>query len=609
MTSGITCTVYTRPGGSAPLVPMADGSPGEDPLTPTVLSDLKISWGRETTIDQPAASTCTFQIYDPAGGSEFYQQIALGTPIVVTATWPGMNLTVTVFTGRVTSMTHQWIDDAPVATVNAADFTADLENTIVGDTPWPREMLTQRFARIAALTTLSDWTIPESLDEIVSWRDVDAQGAMGLFSELAQSVDGVLWSATSEDGLTTRLVLEDPRNRENVSTVYVSACDVNLDGVTWVKDVQDVTSRVSVTWLEQDRDANGNTIGTTDRTVTVVDDIREELYGRRSLSLSSQLENETNATDVARYILDRTAGNWRVTGLTIDDAIAGPHTPGAVAINYVPDPSGEYDGITWATSQAPTRTINSGQAHTGYASYQYDQILETAYIQVAVPEGATSVTVSAWYRAYQGISTATYQLYVAGSGAVAKTSPVYATGNSQIYQRRTLTTPAVPGGVVNFYPVRAGEIPAGDRVIVDDLSIAFDTEDADFNGDTEPADGYTYTWEGTPGASPSLRTSDGSAEAYALAVLRMLDVNNRNGLPIVLTDFPTWPATGSTHLNLEGGSYTFSGGAWILDLTVSTSSATLEDLHAFVPGTLADFPVVYGTDATLETIYVTPIYV
>jgi hypothetical protein len=79
MTTGIGCTVY------ADGVRLADGSPSDDPRAPNVLSGLEVAWGRDTTVDQPEASTLTFALADPDGGAAFSDRLRTGTAIEVRA--------------------------------------------------------------------------------------------------------------------------------------------------------------------------------------------------------------------------------------------------------------------------------------------------------------------------------------------------------------------------------------------------------------------------------------------------------------------------------------------------------------------------------------------
>ena len=92
MSVGATCTL------KANGVKVADGYPSFDPTTPTALSGLSITWGRSTTVDQPDVSTLVVQLLDEPGGSGFRDLFAVGTPISVEAsalTYP--NPTVSTF--------------------------------------------------------------------------------------------------------------------------------------------------------------------------------------------------------------------------------------------------------------------------------------------------------------------------------------------------------------------------------------------------------------------------------------------------------------------------------------------------------------------------------
>jgi hypothetical protein len=60
---------------------MADGQPGEPDDAPCVLTDLKITWGRGSTIDQPVPGSATFKVLDLAGGLSFLDVIKLGSAV------------------------------------------------------------------------------------------------------------------------------------------------------------------------------------------------------------------------------------------------------------------------------------------------------------------------------------------------------------------------------------------------------------------------------------------------------------------------------------------------------------------------------------------------
>lgn len=253
----------------------------------------------------------------------------------------GIERTVLVYSGRITDLVAQWDTgpDAVVVDVTSQDFTADLDNVRVGDEPWTVEAMQARFQRILGLTGLGvTATIPDSIGTtLVSYQDVDSQPAIGLLKDLTQSVDGVLWSATHQ---TTGpyLQVEDPDLRSPLAhlemvdgviviveggatgtALEISACDVLRDPVQWTQTVADVTTRVSVTWLEQGLDDNGQP-STTDRTVTTVDADLEAQYGQRGLSVQTLLQSAADADDVADRVLARTSAyGWRAEGIYLDD--------------------------------------------------------------------------------------------------------------------------------------------------------------------------------------------------------------------------------------------------------------------------------------------------
>jgi hypothetical protein len=80
MATGTTCELYVDDGR------MNDGRPGENPLDPVALSGLQVQWGRDTTVDQPQSSSCTFEVMDPPGGGSFARTLSTGRRVAVTAT-------------------------------------------------------------------------------------------------------------------------------------------------------------------------------------------------------------------------------------------------------------------------------------------------------------------------------------------------------------------------------------------------------------------------------------------------------------------------------------------------------------------------------------------
>jgi hypothetical protein len=248
---------------------------------------------------------------------------------------------VLVFAGRVTELTSQWDDAAaaPLVSVVANGFTADMQNRSVGDEPWNVESVAVRSQRI-----LNAVGLPVSIDIdaslapiLLSWRDVDSQGAIGLLQSIATSVDGVLWPAVHA-ALGAYLRLEDPALRlsllllieDETGTIVIvegnpeeslrlSACDILRDPISWTQSVSDVATRVSVTWKAQGVDDQGLPT-TTEVTEHLIDAALEAEHGTRAVSVSTELQSATDANAVAQRVLKRTSSDaWRASGLTLDD--------------------------------------------------------------------------------------------------------------------------------------------------------------------------------------------------------------------------------------------------------------------------------------------------
>lgn len=274
-----------------------------------------------TWLDMDTALVDSVNAFAPAGGTE---------------------RTVLVFAGRITDVEAGWDDSlaAPAVKVTAQDFTADLANDRVGDEPWAVEAMSDRFNRVLELAGMGVTAqIDDTLTGVrVSYQDVDSQPAADLLRDLAQTVDGIMWSAVHQ---TTGpyLHVEDPAQRAPLAhlelvdgvvvivmgsaigdlALKISACDILRDPVTWTQTVSDITTRASVGWLEQGVDDDGKP-ETTDRTYTVVDAGAEASFGQRGISVGTMLQAEADAQAVAERLLARTSQiGWRASGLHIDD--------------------------------------------------------------------------------------------------------------------------------------------------------------------------------------------------------------------------------------------------------------------------------------------------
>jgi hypothetical protein len=63
----------------------ADGQPTEADTAPVALTGLTVTWGRATTIDQPAPASCAFTVLDRPGGVRAAETIGIGSRVQVRA--------------------------------------------------------------------------------------------------------------------------------------------------------------------------------------------------------------------------------------------------------------------------------------------------------------------------------------------------------------------------------------------------------------------------------------------------------------------------------------------------------------------------------------------
>jgi hypothetical protein len=260
----------------------------------------------------------------------------------------GTVTTILVFGGRVTDLESLWGAGLPQVAVTAADFLGDLGNRFVGDEPWLAEPLETRMRRVLALASASGELpitaeIATTLAPVqLSWEDVDHRAASGLLTDMADSVDGVLWSATHLVA-GPYVKLEDPAQRPPLyqlgmlggkivilpidpdtlpaeqQPLDISACDVLRDPVRFVLDVSDIGTRATITWQEQTLDDDGLP-APTERTLATIDANREAAYGTRNISVQTMLTSAAAAQLVADRLLSRATGQWRMDGLLIADA-------------------------------------------------------------------------------------------------------------------------------------------------------------------------------------------------------------------------------------------------------------------------------------------------
>lgn len=326
-------------------VKVADGSPDDPAGVPFAVDGLSVSWGRPTTVDQPDASSCSFELHsrtDYPDPDLFGTTITLGRRVDVDA-GPGCR----VFTGQITDVSMV-VDDDPdtlILNVTADDLLADLNNRPAASSPWPVETVADRFAHIVNAARLNTpYTIATDLAGIMVKR-IDADSGQTsmvatMLADIATSVDGVLWSTLDPAG-NPALRLESPALRAPlrrlalvppwVTIVDVAAaagampidpCVPDLDPIEFRQTMSDLVTGVAVTYYVPDPADPASDIGVT---VTVVDpgvESPSRPWGSRRMTLDSQLTTLVDATAVAGKLIGRLSSpSWRLNNVTVDNGI------------------------------------------------------------------------------------------------------------------------------------------------------------------------------------------------------------------------------------------------------------------------------------------------
>jgi hypothetical protein len=249
----------------------------------------------------------------------------------------------TVFSGRVTDLKAQYGEatGGTMVDVIAQSHLAELANRYVGTSPWGKESVQARFNRVVSSSgQVINWTVDPTVANVqMSWRDIDYQPADSVLIELAKSVGGALWSATSQvtgpylwlEDIDARPALQVlAMGTDNLVHVVnspnfaakggfeLSACDVLLEPVTWVQTSEDDSTRVALTWQAQTLDDKGQQAPTS----TIEEDYDaalEAATGQRRISVTTQLALQPDAQRVvASYLGRASTPGWRVAGLVWD---------------------------------------------------------------------------------------------------------------------------------------------------------------------------------------------------------------------------------------------------------------------------------------------------
>ena len=121
----------------------------------------------------------------------------------------------TIFSGRIMSAPITWDTDRRLASIKmtASEWTVDIKNTTVGETPWPPEPTFTRINRITDAAGVSrSIKTGISVDTVAAARDIDARPALDLIHEYATAMGVVAWPSYNDTfGEFFQLESEDSR--------------------------------------------------------------------------------------------------------------------------------------------------------------------------------------------------------------------------------------------------------------------------------------------------------------------------------------------------------------------------------------------------------------
>lgn len=333
---------------------------------PVALEPLSFTWGRNSIVDQPEASTCTFGLHQHITGDPdqvtLFGFVKAGAVIQVRSTAADTGRDVIVWAGSITTADVTQTGDLELeAAITATDPSTIIGNVDVGDEPWPKEDAVDRFNHITAAAGVKtapfvpgggwSWQLAGTIDPTIQTpqiaaRDVDAQPPLGLLQDLAKSVGGVAWITADESGPV--VWIEDPTQRKGLKQFQIDpttghvtigqlspelrdvnvipAADIIRDPVTWTQDPTQAIKIVQVNWQQPGIDQDGNpTVNT-----RVAQAYETGASTPAVLTVDTELAAEGDANLLAFHWLAISAtGTWLISGMSIDTACLNRPLPGA----------------------------------------------------------------------------------------------------------------------------------------------------------------------------------------------------------------------------------------------------------------------------------------
>lgn len=283
--------------------------PGQD--FSCLVDQIDIQHGRDDSTGQPDAPSATFSL--DLLRAEWPSLLDIGSVVSIDAT-AGDFTESRRFVGRIADINIAWGDagedtpDAGTGQVIATGFMADLGRRVVGDIPWPRELDGTRAVRVLSAAGAGIDPVETDPGTVrVLPLDIDAQPALNVLHELAESASGVVWEA--RDGA---ILYADAEHRRGAPVALaLDACQV-LVTPTWRRTTDGLINQVSIGYgptpegSEQPRfrEISGDSVGR---------------YGTYGISLGTQLAYRADAVAMGTLLLARNDSPvWLFVSLPLD---------------------------------------------------------------------------------------------------------------------------------------------------------------------------------------------------------------------------------------------------------------------------------------------------
>lgn len=590
-------------------VRVADGTPGDPDQAPTALTGLSVTWGRSTTVDQVEPSTCSFQLMDPPGAGSFLDLLYTGArvDVVAAADVPGTGDPINtdggfesaapgavpawrdivggtalvtaaqahtgaqsvVLTPAVLTMSATMPPAAPSADPTAWDHVQTLQAgqtwqlagwllpPLGGQVGWQPVTFTNPNAAGAAAGPVlqlpydalqPDWRPVQAAVTVTAaqtgrWLGVKLTATVAAWQQIHGYPPGMAWQDT-------------PATWADWTPGYVDDAAVAPPSDAPVhRDVTVFSGRV--TDLDAGWDFN---VGTVVVSVTAADftaDLAQRDVGAQPWpmeTVAARFAHIVAASGVAiPYTIAPSLRSWRVSWLDVDRQQAWP---------LLADLATSVDGVLWSATHRTTGPRlwladpragaalyvlyegDDGLVHVGptdalAAAIELDAcdvLLEPVVFKQAVSDVVTRVSIT-WL-----------EQTVDDGGLPAPTE------HTDVYTDAALEVQlGTRGASVSTQLVSAGDAGSVAALLLGRL--------------------HLQSWR-VGGLAWQTETTDMNPDQTTRA-LDLLDGTRRLAAPILLTNLPVWaPSGGATlPLMLQGGTYTYAYGAWVLELTTSSAAA------------------------------------